>query len=94
MLEENLNHCITLLGSADRSVWILGIICLASLTLGALAGRFYWLQEKDIAGDVRMNTRKNQSDFDLVNRDITKIRQEATARVTEPQPTRTIRWKR
>ena len=94
MLEENLNHCITILGSADRSFWILGTIGLASLVFGTLAGRFYWLQDGNTATVIRLNIRKNQSDFDLVNRDITKIRQEATARVSEPQPTRTIRWKR
>lgn len=94
MLEENLFNYITFLGSTDRSFWILGSIGLAGLVLGVFAGRFYCLQDRGTANEIRLNTRKNQSDFDLVNRDITKIRQEATARVTEPQPTRTIRWKR
>ena len=59
-------------------VWTLcwGLILMAG---AVVVGFYYWMQFKSLAKSVEENTRKNQSDYDLVSRDIIKLKQDVTA---------------
>ena len=56
---------------------------LAMLAIGGVIGLFFWKQRRVLATMIEADTRRNQSDYDLVSRDIVKIKQEVAARAEQ-----------
>jgi hypothetical protein len=61
-------------------VWVMGM--LGSVACGILVGWVYWMQLQVQSELIRLETRRIQSEFDLVSRDVIKIKQNVITQIT------------
>ncbi len=64
---------------ASLPQWVVVLGACGVVVIGAFIGRRFWRQFKEQAVMVELETRRAQSEFDLVSRDVIKIKQEVTA---------------
>ncbi len=62
--------------------WALVVGLLGSLGCGIFVGWAYWLQLRIQSELIRLETRRIQSEFDLVSRDVFKTKQDVMAQIT------------
>lgn len=63
---------------AELPQWALLLGTCLAVTVGLAIGWAFWRQFKLLAGPMELATRKAQSEFDLVSRDVFKAKQDAT----------------
>lgn len=69
-------YFINLMALLGLPNWIIFLTGLVGLFGGLVVGRFYSLQAKAGARLIELGTRNNQSEFDLVSRDVIKAKQD------------------
>ena len=63
------------------------IVVFLILVTGMAIGLVFWKQYRLLATMIESSTRQNQSDYDLVSRDIVKVKQDVDARARQiPNP--------
>lgn len=87
----NLEYALQILGgddfvSREGGMIFFGFSCLV-LLIGLAVGLVFWKQLRTLATMIEEDTRQNQSDYDLVSRDIMKIKHDVSDRARQiPTP--------
>ena len=82
-----LEHVLEILRGGDfvsREGGVILLSCvLVMLVAGLVVGLSFWKQFRVLATMIESDTRQNQSDYDLVSRDIVKIKQGVAVRAKQ-----------
>ena len=76
MLSDLKNYLLSSPAESHLNFWVLAGVMLVFLIIGAMLAKAFAKRFGDQADMIALRTRDNQSEFDLANRDITKVRKD------------------